>query len=51
MKIILSDYSIGSETSLEQYECLEDNSEIVITEIILQQFKNMGEGYGSVCSQ
>jgi len=51
MKIVLSDYSISSETLLEQYECLKDNPEIVITEIILQQFKNMGEGYGSVCSQ
>ena len=28
-----------------------NNPEIVITEIILQQFKNMGENYGSVCSQ
>jgi len=51
LKIVLSNYSIGGETLLEQYECSEGNSETVITEVILENFTNMGEGYGSLCSK
>lgn len=49
MKIVLSGHSIGSETSLEQYECPEGNQKI--TKIIVENFEKMGKGSGSLCNQ
>lgn len=45
MKIVLSGYSIGSETSLEQYECPEGHKKI--TKIIVKTFEQMDKGFSS----
>jgi len=50
-KSFLEKYSIGTNTSLEQYECPEGNSAEILDKIILKQFYSLNEmnpGAGSV---
>ena len=51
IKFVLEKYSIGTNTSLEQYECPEGNSPEIIDKIILKEFYRLNEmnpGLGSV---
>jgi len=51
IKQVLAKYSIGINTLLEQYECPKKNSEKVINDIILTEFKAITSGAGSLCPQ
>ena len=43
IKSVLEKYSIGTNTSLEQYECPEENSAKIIDKIILEEFDRLNE--------
>ena len=50
----MSEYSIGKNSSIEQYECQGQNSEEILNDIILKQFKSMdaeNRGVGSLCPE
>ena len=51
IKQVLRNYSIGSNSLLEQYECPGKNSEKIINDIILTQFRAMSNGAGSLSPQ
>jgi len=53
IKFVLEDYSIGTSTSIEQYEWPGENSEEIANEIILKEFDGMNRlngGAGWLCS-
>lgn len=51
IKQVLAKYSIGINTLLEQYECPGKNSEEILNDIILTEFKAITSGADSLCPQ
>jgi hypothetical protein len=51
IKQVLAKYSIGTNTLLEQYECPGNNSEEILNDIILTEFKAITSGSASLCPQ